>query len=318
MKAKQNKTEMILRFVLTFGIILSSCSNANKYSDTPTMGEITIVADETFKPILDAELEVFHALYNYAKVNAEYKTEMEALNDLFADRVRFIISSRPLKRKEVEFFHDKKFFPQELKIAIDGIALISNRNNPDSLITANAFRKILSGDITRWKQVNPKSKLGKIKVVFDNKNSSTVRYLLDSLCNNLPISQNHTALEHNSEVIDFVEANTDVIGVIGLSWISDKDDTTMLSFLRKVRVLAVSKNDSATWGNSYQPYQAYIAKGLYPFIRNIYIINSEPRKGLATGFAAFIASERGQRIILKSGILPATQPYRIIEVKDHF
>jgi phosphate transport system substrate-binding protein len=61
-----------------------------------------------------------------------------------------------------------------------------------------------------------------------------------------------------------------------------------------------------------------MAEGWYPLTREIYVINTEPRVGLATGFAAFLASERGQRIILKSGILPNTQPYRIIEVKDHF
>ena len=276
------------------------------------------MADETFKPILDAELDVFHALYKYAKVNVIYKTETDALNDLFADSVRFVISSRPLKQREIEFFNDKKFFPKELKIALDGIALITNRKNPDSLIKVQTFQKVLWGEITDWKQINPASKLGKIKIVFDNKNSSTVRYMLDSICMNKEISQNHSALEHNNDVIDYVSDNKNVIGIIGLSWISDKDDTTMLSFLKKIRVMAVSKSDSATWGNSYQPYQAYIAKRLYPLTREIYIINSEPRKGLATGFAAFLASERSQRIILKTGILPATQPYRIIEVKNHF
>jgi phosphate transport system substrate-binding protein len=44
--------------------LLSCGSNTNKYTDTPTSGEITICVDETFKPIIDSELSVFHLLYN--------------------------------------------------------------------------------------------------------------------------------------------------------------------------------------------------------------------------------------------------------------
>jgi phosphate transport system substrate-binding protein len=318
------KTKRIIRFATqsvfftSFLIILGSCSKPGKYTDTPTSGEITISSDETFKPILDAELAVFHALYPSAKVNVVYKTETEALNDLFKDSVRLIFTSRPLYQEEKNFFLEKKFYPKELKIATDGIALITNKNNPDTLLSVIAFRKILLGEITQWKQINPKSKLGPVKVIFDNKNSSTVRFILDSLLNGKEISNNNAAMEHNKQVINYINANTDAIGVIGVSWISDSDDSVMRSFLKNVNVLAISRDSIATYENSYQPYQGYIYKGLYPLTRNIYFINSDPRLGLTSGFSAFVAGEKGQRIILKSGILPATQPFRVIEVKEDY
>jgi phosphate transport system substrate-binding protein len=137
------------------------------------------------------------------------------------------------------------------------------------------------------------------------------------LLKNSAISSNHSALEHNQDVINYVTERKDIIGVIGVSWLSDKDDSTMMSFLKKVRVMALSKDSIATWDNSYQPYQAYIAHGNYPLFRNIYAIDADPRRGLTTGFTAFLASDRGQRIILKTGILPATQPYRIINAKKY-
>lgn len=68
--------------------------------------------------------------------------------------------------------------------------------------------------------------------------------------------------------------------------------------------------------NSYKPFQAYIALGNYPMRRRIYLILSEPRNGLASGFTSFVTSDWGQRIILKSGILPATQPVRLVNVRD--
>jgi len=91
-----------------------------------------------------------------------------------------------------------------------------------------------------------------------------------------------------------------------------------MSFNDKIKVMYVSRYEHATLENSYQPYQAYIALDDYPMTRNVYILLSDPRSGLSTGFTSFVMSDRGQKIILKSGILPATQPVRIVSVKDEY
>ncbi len=64
----------------------------------------------------------------------------------------------------------------------------------------------------------------------------------------------------------------------------------------------------------YQPYQAFIAQKQYPLLRDVIMISREARAGLASGFMAFIASDKGQRIVLTSGLVPATMPIRIVEV----
>jgi phosphate transport system substrate-binding protein len=89
-----------------------------------------------------------------------------------------------------------------------------------------------------------------------------------------------------------------------------------MGFLDKINVIAVSKEDVATGDNSFQPYQAYLANGQYAFTRYVYAILADPRIGLTSGFTSFLSGDRGQRIILKSGLLPVTQPVRIIQVND--
>ena len=69
-------------------------------------------------------------------------------------------------------------------------------------------------------------------------------------------------------------------------------------------------------GNYYKPYQGYIADGTYPFIREVYIINRETFTGLGTGFVNFVAGEKGQRILLKTGLVPATMPIRLVQIKN--
>ena len=192
-----------------------------------------------------------------------------------------------------------------------------NRANPDSLLSVRDFRRILTGEVKNWKEVNPNSRLKGIQVVFDNKNSSTVRFAMDSICGGKELAEgNVSALKTNQQVIDYVANNPDAMGVVGVNWLGNRSDTTNLSFREEIRVMSVSAEDVATPANSYKPYQAYLFYGNYPLARSIYALLNDPRSGLPWGFASFMTSDKGQRIILKSGLVPATQPVRIVHVKD--
>lgn len=298
--------------------LLSACQGKPKDSrtDTYTSGVIAIAADESFRPIVQEEIDVFEGLTPLAGIVPRYVTEVEAVNLLLKDSLRLAITSRRLTPEEMNSFNSRKFFPHEIKIAIDGLALITNPNNPDSLITVNELRSILTGETKRWKELYPSSRLGDIRLVFDNKNSSTVRFAADSICKGAPLSSDLKALKTNREVIDYVARTPNAIGIIGVNWLSDRNDSTGLSFSREVRLMSVSAAAKATPQNSFKPYQAYLYYGDYPLTRSIYALLNDPRSALPWGFASFLASDRGQRIILKSGLVPATQPVRVVNVKD--
>ena len=298
---------------------LSACRSKSKEgpTDTYSSGVIAISADESFEPIVQEEIDVFESLYPLAGIVPRYTTEVEAINLLLKDSVRLAIATRTLTEEEMNSFHSRKFYPREIKLATDALALIVNRANPDSLLSVRDFRRILTGEAKNWKQVNPRSGLKDILVVFDNKNSSTVRFAMDSVCGGKPLAtENVSALNTNQQVIDFVAENPEAIGVIGVNWLGNRSDTTNLSFKEEIRVMAVSAEDVATPENSYKPYQAYLYYGNYPLARPIYAILNDPRNGLPWGFTSFMTSDKGQRIILKSGLVPATQPVRIVHVKD--
>jgi phosphate transport system substrate-binding protein len=301
-------------------LLLSGCKGVkrNSYAETPTSGTIRIGVDETFKPIVNAELMVFLDTYQDARITPSYISESEAFNDLFEDSARLIIVSRSLNNKEKDYFKQKKLFPREAKIAEDAIALIVNPANNDTLITISELKSVLTGEWSEWRQLDPRSELKRIDVVFDNKNSGTIRYAVDSICKGAKLSGHLFALDSNLDVVNYVSNNLNALGFIGVSWISNHNDSTQLSFLKRIRVVALSKEENATQDNSYQPYQAYIFDGSYPLSRFIYAINTEPRNGLATGFMTFLASDRGQRIILRAGIVPATIPVRLIKITDEW
>jgi phosphate transport system substrate-binding protein len=277
---------------------------------------IKIAVDENFQPIIQEELDVFEAQYPQAGIVPIYTNEVDAINRLLKDSVRLVISTRPLSFNEDNSLKSKKFAPRSYKLATDGIALIINNQNPDSLISVSDIRRILTGEVKSWKTIFPTSRLDKFKVVFDNANSSTVRYAIDSICYGKPLSKELYAQKTNLEVIDFVSKTPNAIGIIGVNWLSNSKDTSNLSFKNEIRVMSVSSESVATTTNSYKPFQAYLFYGYYPLTRSVYIILNDPRGALPSGLTSFLTSDRGQRIILKSGLVPATQPVRIVRVKD--
>ncbi|MCX6181116.1 MAG: substrate-binding domain-containing protein [Bacteroidetes bacterium] len=295
-------------FLLT---LLACNEEVSKPLDNPTQGEISISVDDSFTPIIEAELYAFHSFYKYAKINARYKPEGEAIKDLLNDSAHLIVMSRELNKKELQYFESIKLHPSTLQIAYDALAVIVHPDNSDAALSMNQMKDIVSGQKTNWNQLNAKSSSGEIEVVFDHKSSGNARLIQETFLGTVTFPKNCFAANSNREVVDYVAANKGAIGFIGFNWISDRDDTLMLGLLKKIKVVALSAAETKEY---YIPCQDYIKQGVYPLCRKVYIVNREARAGLGTGFAAFVAGDKGQRIILKSGLVPVTLPPRLIQI----
>lgn len=272
-------------------------------------------ADESFFPILDEELEVFMATAALDSIRPEYTNQEEAINKLMNNETWLAFTSRSLSEREMQNLKDRQFMPRVIPLAYDGLAVIVNNANPDSCISIKDFKRILSGEVTSWKEIYPKSRLGEIDVVFDNPKSSTVTWCVDSLLGGKPInSKNIGAVKKSAEVIDWVENHENAIGIIGSNWLNDKRDTTNVTFNKNITVMRVSRLDSATVRNSWQPYQYYIYNGNYPLVRTIYALLNEPRSGVPSAFAHFCRLPKGQMIILRAGLLPKQADMNVREV----
>lgn len=275
----------------------------------------TFVSDESFFPILDEELFYFNS-QRLDTISVEYINEQDAVKRLMKLETLLAFTTRNFTDNEKKSLQDRKYMPRAIPIAYDGLAIIVNNANPDTCITVKDFKRILRGEITRWGELYPKSKLGEIDVVFDNPLSSTVRWCVDSLLDGQEMkAPNIGAVKTSAAVIDYVENHKNSLGIIGSNWLNDKRDTTNVTFKKNITVMGVSRMDSATKVNSWQPYQYYIYNGNYPLIRTIYALLNDPRpNGMPTAFAHFCQLPKGQLIILRSGLLPRTANMNVREV----
>jgi phosphate transport system substrate-binding protein len=306
----------MLRNILIFttvSLLWISCAERDKTGkvlDTITTGEITIAVEEGYKPVIASCIDVFDSIYRTAKINPRYVSEGEAVNALIQDSVQVIIIGRQLTSKESEYFQSRGFSPPTTAIAYDALAIIIHPENQDTVLTEQQVQSLLSGKTTTWKDINPKSELGNIQLVFDNPLSGTLRYVQDSIIAGQELSKQASALKSNAEVIEYVSKNKSAIGIISANWISDTDDGGVQKFMREIKIADVAKE---TGKEGYGPYQAYLATGDYPYKRTVYIINAQARRnGLGAGFASYLAKD-GQRIMLKDGLLPANAVTRLIK-----
>jgi len=312
---KKIKTMKIAWILILF--TLFSCHRQSKILDeTPTRGNIKISVDESYTLLIEAEKYTFEALYQYAKINVNYKNEVDVINDFINDSVRFIILNRKLTTDQENYLKSKQIIVRTTKVAYDALAFIVNKQNPDSNIRFDQLKDIFQGKINTWKKINSNSELRKITVVFDNEKSGNVRYLKDKFEIGNSFPDYCFAVNNNNDVISYVEKNKEAIGVISVNWISDKHDSVTIGFLDIIRVASIGEigNTDGT-GSFYKPILGNIALNNYPFTRDVYAICRESFSGLGTGFASFIAGDQGQRIVKLSGLVPATMPIRIIEVK---
>ena len=227
---------------------------------------------------------------------------MELINDLLNKKAKVVVTARKLSNEELGRFEKSKIKPRITPFAVDGIALIAKKNNNDTLIALKTVIDFLQGKAD-----------SRIKgIVFDNPNSSTVRYMKElAKVKDFP-SAGVFSFKTNDEVIKFVSENDNMIGVVGVNWLS-QPSPNMIEAIKKIDVLSVKglKGDKY-----YSPSQTNIALNEYPLARDLYIINCQGYSGLGMGLASFMAGEIGQRIVLKSGLMPVKTPGRKFHIRS--
>lgn len=307
-------------FGMSMLVLLTLVGCQQKSGDDPeetvSRGEMLVAVDESLQPVLTAEQEAFADKNKYAKVHMAYVPELMAIQLMLQDSARIAVVTRHLKADEKRIFEEKKLKYRAIHMATDALAFITNSKTSDTLISVDEIDGIMKGKITQWNQLKHGKSSQKISFVFDSDNSSNLQYLLDTLRiadkKQTPIY----AVKSNKEVIEYIQKTPGAIGVIGVNWISDIDDPEHPRFMNGIKVMGVAKKATTDLEQYFQPFQYAIALKKYPLNRNVYMITKEAKRGLGTGFINYVMTDAGQRIVLKSGLLPANQIIRLVQVRQ--
>jgi phosphate transport system substrate-binding protein len=292
--------KLIVAFCVLF-LAISCNKSADATQETILKGNATLLVDATLMPLMEDQVQIFESRYE-ATIKMNVQSETEVIQSLVKDTSSIAVLSRKLNTDEMKIFANRKIIPKTTPFAIDAVALITNKNSNDTLVDIKDVIDFMNG------KSSPKIK----GLVFDNPNSSTVRYM-NTLAGLTSIPQKGVfSFGTNNEVIKFVTQNEGMIGIVGLNWLT-QPRPEMQPYVDKVAVLSVKGNNQ---NDFYAPDQNNIAEGKYALSRELYIVNCQGFSGLGMGFASFVAGDIGQRIILKSGLMPYKVPPRKLSIRN--
>jgi len=219
------------------------------------------------------------------------------LSSLISGTCDIAMSSREIKDKEIALAKQKGINPFEIKVALDGLAVVVNPKNPVSKLTIDQLAQIFTGKINNWKELGGLD--AKIVILSREVNSGTHVYFKEHvLRKGDPNSQEEFAatallLSSSQAIADEVANNPSAIGYYGMGYISPKQ-----------KPISVAKDEKTEYEASTIEN---VVNGKYPISRPLLLYTNGQPQGLIKKFVDFCLSPEGQDIVLKTDFVPITK-----------
>jgi phosphate transport system substrate-binding protein len=219
------------------------------------------------------------------------------LSSLISGTCDIAMSSRNIKEKEIVLAQQKGINPNEIKVALDGLAVVVNPNNPISKLTLFQLADIFTGRVANWKEIGGKDE--KIVILSREVNSGTHVYFKEHvLRKNDPNSKEEFApralmLSSSQAIADEVAGNTAAVGYYGMGYIS-----------KKQKPVAIAKDEKSEYES---PTIENVINGKYPISRPLFIYTNGTPVGLVKKFVDFTLSKEGQDIVLVTDFVPVNK-----------
>jgi phosphate transport system substrate-binding protein len=216
------------------------------------------------------------------------------LSSLISGSCDIAMSSRNIKEKEIALAQKNGVNPHEIKVAMDGLAVVVNPNNPVSQLTTDQLAAIFTGKIMNWKEVGGRDET--IVLLSREVNSGTHVYFKEHVLrkndpsNKEEFASNALMLASSQAIADEVVGNPAAIGYYGMGYISSKQ-----------KALHIAKDEKSAYE---APTIENVISGKYPISRPLFLYTNGEPEGLAKQFVDFALSKEGQDIVLKTDFVP--------------
>ena len=323
-----NRIRSTYRFLPALIIIISlsiSGCDFGEIKSQATTGDLRVTADETLKKLMLEEEAEFERLNKEANIELNFLPSRYVTAELINGEVPFVVTVGGFTAEEEKAIKDNNIEIEKHEFAVDGIAFIVNPNNPLARVTSEDLKKILTGEYTRWDQIvsqdaeqnlQVKSKMtganANIKLFIQRPNSDIYSYVKDTVLNGSEYSKKADICSTSVQMLDEIRKNDNAIGISNLGWLGTGNQDILDSTVRPLRI-------SRIYANGFQDdfkqfHQGLVFNGEYPYRRIVYIYTTDKGIKLSSGFITFLLNKDGQKVVLKEGMVPVTQPVRTLEI----
>jgi len=282
-----SKTRSI--FLLLLALFVAGCQEKE---DTPVKGSLKCYVDESLYNVVKAERDTFMVLYPQTKIEIVSVKAREGIAAVLNGETRLFISSRNLNEEEQKYFKQMKPDVRGFKFCYDAVVPIVKERSSTDEITLEGIQALFSEPTPKFKLFVPEN------------NSGVYEYLKDRFGDKKDL-KNVTLVKSEAEVIERVKSTNKGLGFVGLNSVEG---------VKGIKILEVGKTRSDGEALYFKPYVAYLVSETYPLIRTTTILINDPGVGIASGFATFLTSYEGQKIVSKNNLGPATVPVKMVEL----
>jgi phosphate transport system substrate-binding protein len=249
---------------------------------------LVIKGSNTVYPVAQVWAEEFKKEHPDVNITLEGAGSSTGIKALFNNQTDIANASRWLKDSELKLMNEEGRYFVPFIVGYDGIAVIVNPSLPLDSITTDQLKKLYTGEITNWSQIDPELPNTRVVLYSRDTASGTFEYFVESVLEGERLVPYTQMLPSNRAEVEQVSQNTYAIGYVGMAYVTDE-----------VKALKV---------NSVEPSLRNVNSGEYPISRPLFMFleatNGLP-KGLAWEFLQFGLSPKGQSLILDVGYVNA-------------
>jgi len=184
--------------------------------------------------------------------------------------------------------------PTEYKVALDGLSVYVNAENPVNELTIAQIGDIFTGKIKNWKEVGgPDAPIS----VYSRENSSgTYEFFKEHVLKGKDFAASAQTMPGTAAIVQAVEKDKNSIGYGGAAYGG------------KSKLVNAKKTDDAP---AVAPTEENVENGTYPIWRHLYIyVNPALDKGEIAAYLKWIRSDDGQQYVKDIGYYPLPKNLR--------
>ena len=268
-------------------------------------GGLNSIGSDTLNNLMTLWAEGFQKEYPNVRIQIEGKGSSTAPPALIAGTAQLGPMSRTMKETEIDEFEKKHGYkPTPIRVALDGLAVYVNKDNPLDKLTLPQldaiFSKTLRGgygkEMRSWDQAGLTGRFaGKpISLYGRNSASGTYGYFKEHALYKGDYRDEVKEQPGSASVVQGVTEDLYGIGYSGIGYATSGVKAVMLA----------AKEGDPCYGATYEEVEA----GRYPLSRYLYVyVNKAPNKSLdplVAEFLRYALSRPGQETVVKDGYMP--------------
>jgi phosphate transport system substrate-binding protein len=242
---------------------------------------ITIKGSTTVLPVAQAAAEVFMEKNPGVKISVQGGGSGVGIASLLDKTTDIADSSRKIKPEEIDKARASGVNPNEIAIALDGIAVIIHPTNSVKALTKAQIKDIYTGKVTNWSEVGGKD--AKIVAVSRDTSSGTFEAFELLALNKEKVRPDALTTASNQAVAQTVAQTPNAIGYVGHGFLSPK-----------VKAVTVDKIECT---------KQTIQSDKYPLSRYLYVYTDGKPAGNVQKFIDFLLSAEGQKLVVEEGFV---------------